>query len=609
MADRKITDLTALAAGSQATGDLLTIVDVSEAAATDKNKKITVESLFKGIPSNVGIGTSLPGFALEVNSGTSDSVALFKSSDATARIILRDNGSTSGGYVGVATEDMFFHTNGNERMRINSSGNVGIGTAAPGGQLDVSGTSDTRVITRESGNSVRTDLMSQTSQGGVGTTSNHPFFIQTNGSEKARIDTNGTLLVGATSAISAGNSQYAKIQTFGNTAGATNDARVVIGRGQASTAMSNNTSIGEINFTDNAGGEFAQIQAAADAAPGANDFPGRLVFKTCADSSSNLTERMRIDSSGNVNIGSNISSNPFTYLRFGASQHGAADIRPTNEGSHKVGLAFYTDGTQDTTINPTERMRLDTEGHLQIRREGVASMPGVDTRHTRYVVRQTNGQEAILGSVYAQGKSAWGGELVFASKNANSNPSTGLTERMRIDKSGTVCIGRTTSVVGTNKLSIEGDGSSTIVGVQTGTTSAIVNFAQFLDGSGTSCGGIAVNATTNTTSYITTSDHRLKENIVDIAGAIARLNNLAPKRFNFIDDTTQTTLDGFIAHEVQSVVPEAVVGDHNEVDDDNNPVYQGIDQSKLVPLLTAALQEAIAEIETLKTKVAALEAG
>ena len=66
MADRKCTDLTALAAGSQATGDLLMIVDVSEAAATDKNKKITVESLFKGIPSNVGIGTSSPGEKLEL---------------------------------------------------------------------------------------------------------------------------------------------------------------------------------------------------------------------------------------------------------------------------------------------------------------------------------------------------------------------------------------------------------------------------------------------------------------------------------------------------------------------------------------------------------------
>ena len=80
----------------------------------------------------------------------------------------------------------------------------------------------------------------------------------------------------------------------------------------------------------------------------------------------NNTERLRIDSSGNVNIGSNISANPFTYLRFGASQYGAADIRPTNESSHKVGLAFYVDGTEDTTINPVEKMRITNDGRILI---------------------------------------------------------------------------------------------------------------------------------------------------------------------------------------------------------------------------------------------------
>ena len=75
-------------------------------------------------------------------------------------------------------------------------------------------------------------------------------------------------------------------------------------------------------------------------------------------------ERLRIDSSGNVNIGVNSSSNPFTYLRFGASLYGAVDIRPTDEASHKVGIAFYTDGTQDT-LNPIERLRINSSGHLE----------------------------------------------------------------------------------------------------------------------------------------------------------------------------------------------------------------------------------------------------
>ena len=76
-------------------------------------------------------------------------------------------------------------------------------------------------------------------------------------------------------------------------------------------------------------------------------------------------EKVRIDSSGNVNIGVNASSNPFTYLRFGASLYGAADVRPYNAGSHMVGLSFYTDRTQDNSINPTEQVRFTTEGNFK----------------------------------------------------------------------------------------------------------------------------------------------------------------------------------------------------------------------------------------------------
>ena len=85
------------------------------------------------------------------------------------------------------------------------------------------------------------------------------------------------------------------------------------------------------------------------------------------------------------------------------------------------------------------------------------------------------------------------------------------------------------------------------------------------------------------------------------------LSNFNLRRFNFIADAN-TTVDGFLAHEAQTVVPEAVIGTHNEVDEDGNAVMQGIDKSKLVPLLTAALQEAIAKIETLETANADLVA-
>ena len=123
---------------------------------------------------------------------------------------------------------------------------------------------------------------------------------------------------------------------------------------------------------------------------------------------------------------------------------------------------------------------------------------------------------------------------------------------------------------------------------------------------GTSIGHISKSGTTGV-SYNTSSDYRLKENVVAISDGITRLKTLKPYKFNFKADAS-TVVDGFFAHEV-TAVPEAISGTKDEVDSNNNPVYQGIDQSKLVPLLTAALQEAISKIETLETKVAALEAA
>jgi hypothetical protein len=120
----------------------------------------------------------------------------------------------------------------------------------------------------------------------------------------------------------------------------------------------------------------------------------------------------------------------------------------------------------------------------------------------------------------------------------------------------------------------------------------------------TAVGSISV--TTTATAYNTSSDYRLKENVVPLTGAVDRLNQLQVHRFNFIADPDKT-VDGFIAHEAQAVVPECVTGEKDAVNEDGSIKPQGIDQSKLVPLLTAALQETLAEIESLKARVTALE--
>jgi ABC-type transport system substrate-binding protein len=110
-----------------------------------------------------------------------------------------------------------------------------------------------------------------------------------------------------------------------------------------------------------------------------------------------------------------------------------------------------------------------------------------------------------------------------------------------------------------------------------------------------------ISVTGSATAYNTSSDYRLKENVTADWDATTRLKQLNPVRFNFIAEP-DTTVDGFLAHEVQDIVPEAISGTKDEVDDDGNAVMQGIDQSKLVPLLVKTIQE-------LEARVAALESA
>ena len=121
-------------------------------------------------------------------------------------------------------------------------------------------------------------------------------------------------------------------------------------------------------------------------------------------------------------------------------------------------------------------------------------------------------------------------------------------------------------------------------------------------------GEIRVNAGGGT-SYVGASDYRLKENISTITDGITRVKQLIPRRFNWKNDDTKKLWDGFIAHEVSPAVPSAVTGEKDAPIDADGNGYQGMEKAQLLPVLTAALQEAIAKIETLETKVAALEAG
>jgi hypothetical protein len=112
----------------------------------------------------------------------------------------------------------------------------------------------------------------------------------------------------------------------------------------------------------------------------------------------------------------------------------------------------------------------------------------------------------------------------------------------------------------------------------------------------------SIEGQTSATAFRTSSDYRLKENVNYDWDATTRLKQLKPARFNWIVDDTNTPVDGFLAHEVSSIVPEAVGGEKDAVDDDGKIIPQGIDQSKLVPLMVKTIQELEARIKTLEAK-------
>ena len=191
--------------------------------------------------------------------------------------------------------------------------------------------------------------------------------------------------------------------------------------------------------------------------------------------------------------------------------------------------------------------------------------------------------------------------------------------------SGRVMINTNTNTSPQPALEVKSHGSTLpAIVLQGGTSTSSGSILIFRAGDGDEVGGISMsnlNAGT-TVAYNTSSDYRLKENVDYTWDATTRLKQLKPARFNFIKDETNTLVDGFLAHEVSSIVPEAITGTHNQVqvwrdgeelpngvsvgdnklDENGNtiPDYQSIDQSKLVPLLVKTIQELEARIKTLE---------
>jgi len=307
-------------------------------------------------------------------------------------------------------------------------------------------------------------------------------------------------------------------------------------------------------------------------------------------------ERFRVDTSGRLLVGTSTARDKFFNTTFAPN----VQLESTGSGIGRV-LSIVSNSSADdptylifgksngTALNSNT---VTASGNTL----GVVSFQGADG--TELV------EAASISAVVdaTPGANDMPGRLVFST---TADGASSPTERMRINSAGLVAINTASKFDSNNvSLAVKGAFPATPVEIQQDTTSN--HFAITFRNANGLVGSITTSG--SATSFNTSSDYRLKENVEPVADGITRLQQLKPSRFNFIADPDKT-VDGFIAHEVQAVVPEAIYGEKDEVDNDGKPVYQGIDQSKLVPLLTAALQEAIGEIESLKARVAALESA
>ena len=334
------------------------------------------------------------------------------------------------------------------------------------------------------------------------------------------------------------------------------------------------------------------------------------------------SERMRIDSSGRVGIGT---SSPSEVLELTA-------------GATNFGLLV-----NNATGNPSRITLTNSEGSgyidqnnnlMRFNQSGSADMSIDSSGNVGIGTSDPHDDGANFSTLTLNG--AKGGSIVFSDDDVNQHQifttddaslrftrGSGLSsESMRIDSSGTTSFhgisGRATGSTGHISISEQTNNRSYLESATTTTSS--MNLMAFINPNG-AVGSISVSG--SSTSFNTSSDYRLKENVVELTGATDRIKQIPVHRFNFIADA-DTTVDGFLAHEVQGIVPEAVTGakdamrdEEYEVtpavlDDDGNvvteavmgtrsvPDYQGIDQSKLVPLLVATIKELEARITALE---------
>jgi hypothetical protein len=473
-----------------------------------------------------------------------------------------DSNSVGGIAYEHANDAMAFRTNGSERLRIDSSGRLGLGTSSPAYTLDVNGRGFFENGLRLGNGYSAIDVESSAgglylsgSQGAL----NHVF-----------INSSGRLGIGTDAPA-----QTLEIQ---------NDSNYHLRLGKSSTSpaftydIGRNVANGLFYFYGNQTGYNGYVFGGVDG------------------------ERARIDSSGRLLVGTSTARSNFYNS---ATAVGRLQIEGTSYTDSGASFICTQNGTQEPVLLLAKARGGSIGSNTIVNSNdflGTVTFQGSDGAEFVEAARISAFVDGTPGANDMPGR------LVFST---TADGASSPTERLRIASDGSISLDgaiQSSSVGSASGLGIYGSTRN----VYLASTLASVFSRRLTDGAlfifrrdTADVGSIGVSTTA--TSYNTSSDYRLKENVTPLTGAIDRLNNLQVHRFNFIADPDKT-VDGFIAHEAQAIVPECVTGEKDAVDDEGKPVYQGIDQSKLVPLLTAALQEAIGRIETLEAEVAALKA-